>query len=136
MAIYTYSNAHFSFAGTDISDHVKSLTLNTGVETNDKTAMGDSTRLMKAGLSTWTVDVELHGDFAATTELDALVAGLTGNEAALVIRPDAGSIGASNPEWTGTGLVSSYTPMSGSVGDLGVMSMSIVAASALTRATS
>lgn len=136
MAIYTYSDCFFSFGGTEISDHVKSLTLNTGVETNDKTAMGDSTRLMKAGLSTWTVDVELHGDFAATTELDALVAGLSNNEAAIIIRPDSASVGTSNPQYAGTGLLSSYTPMSGSVGDLGVMSISLVAASALTRTTS
>lgn len=135
MAIYTHNDVYLSFGGTEISDHVKSLTLNTGIETLDKTAMGDSTRLNKGGLSTWTLEFECHGDFAAG-ELDAIMDGLTGNEAAIEVRPVNTTVGATNPKWTGTALVTSYTPFTGAVGDLGTASVSCVAASALTRAES
>ena len=134
MATFTFSDGYLSFAGTVISDHVKSMTLNTGIETGDKTAMGDTTRAMKMGLLTWGLAVTLHADFAAA-ELDALVDGLTDNEAALEVRPTSGAVSATNPKWTGTGLVTDYTPFGGSVGDTPAeASITLVPASALTRA--
>lgn len=135
VAIYTHNDVYLSFGGTEISDHIKSLTLNTGIETLDKTAMGDDTRLMKGGLGTWTLEFEAHGDFAAS-ELDDIIDGLTDNEAAIEVRPVNTTVGATNPKWTGTALVTSYTPITGAVGDLGSASVSCVAASALTRAES
>ena len=134
MAIYVFKDAYLSFAGTVISDHVKSLTLNTGVETGYKTGMGDDTRASKAGLKTWGVSVTLHADFAAS-ELDALVDGLTDNEAALEIRPTSDAVAATNPKWTGTGLVTDYTPFGGSVGDTPAeASITLIPAGDLTRA--
>lgn len=135
MAIYTHNDVHLTFGGTEISDHLKSLSLNLGRETLDKTAMGDTTRVNKGGQDTWSLEFEAHGDFAAG-ELDAIIAGLTGGEAAIEVRPVNTTVGATNPKWTGTALITSYTPFSGSVGDLGTASVSCVAASALTRAES
>lgn len=135
MAIYTFTDGFLSVAGTDLSDHVTSITLDTGVEAQDKTAMGDSSRQSIAGLSTWSVTAEIQQDFAAG-ELDAIIAALTNNEAALVIRPTSSAVGTTNPEWTGTGLLTSYNPISGAVGDLAMASVTFEAASDLARATS
>ena len=136
MATYVYSDAYLSFAGTVISDHVKSLALTTGVETGDKTAMGDTTRVSKGGMLTWGLSIEFHGDFAAA-ELDALISGLTASEAAIEVRPTSGAASPTNPKWTGTGLVSDYTPFTGSVGDTPASaSVTLVAASLLVRAES
>jgi hypothetical protein len=135
MAIYTHNDVYLSFGGTEISDHVTSLTLNTGIETLDKTAMGSSTRINRAGLGTWSLEFECLNDFAAS-ELDAIIDGLTGNEAAIEVRPVNTTVGATNPKWTGTALVTSYGPIAGAVGDQAKVSCSCVAASALTRAES
>jgi len=135
MAIYTHKDVYLSFGGTVISDHVVSLALDTGIESLDKTAMGASTRISRAGLDTWTLEFEVLQDFAAS-ELDALVAGLSGREAAIEVRVTSGSATATNPKWTGTALVTSYNPVGGAVGDQAKSSCSCVAASALVRATS
>jgi hypothetical protein len=45
-------------------------------------------------------------------------------------------VGADNPNFTGNGLISSYPPIGGSVGDLAATTVSIVAAGTLSRATS
>ncbi len=135
MAIFPLTDAFISIAGNDLSDHCKSVTINEGVETGDKTAMGDTTRAMKAGLLTWTVSATFHADFAAG-ELDAIVAGLTDSEAALIIRPTSAVVGPTNPQWTGTGVITDYTPFSGSVGDVPTeTTINFVAGSALPRTT-
>lgn len=135
MALYTYSDVFLSLGGTTISDHVTSVQLNQSIETIDKTAMGDSTRVFRAGLDGWTMEVEVHGDFAAG-ELDAIYAAASNNELAVVLRPTSSAKGTTNPEYTGTGLVTSWTPLMGSVGDGAKSTMSLVANTALTRATS
>jgi hypothetical protein len=135
MAIYTFKNGFVSFAAQNVSDDVRSVTLDTGNESNDKTAMGSNTRVSKAGLATWSVSIEFNQDFAAS-HLDALIAGLSDSEAALIFRSDAGSIGPTNPQWSGTGVVTAYNPISGATGDLAVATVTLAAASDLTRATS
>lgn len=134
MGVYTFVNGFLSVGGVDLSDKVKSMTLNTGVETQDPSAMGVNTRLAIAGLGTWSVAVTFNQDFAAG-EVDATLAPLVGPNltAALVIRPDAGAKSATNPEYTGTAVISSYQPIGGSVGDLAVAPVTFVAASDLTR---
>lgn len=133
MAIYCYNNAYITIATVDLSDHAATVTIDTGVETLDSTAMGSGTRTMIGGLATWTVTVEFFQDFAAS-KVDATIASLTNRLAALVIKPNGGTTGATNPKWTGTGLLSSYNPLSGSVGDIGKTSLSFVANTALVRA--
>jgi hypothetical protein len=135
MAIFVFKEAFLSIAASDLSDHVKSVTLNTGIETGDKTAMGNDTRQMKGGLKTWSITAAFHQDFAAG-ELDAVIAALTNNEAALEVRPTDAAVSTTNPKWTGTGLLTAYTPFGGSVGDTPAeASVTFEAASDLTRAT-
>ena len=135
MATYIFKDGYVSMAGQDLSDHVKSITLDDGIETQDKTAMGMDSRQMKGGLKTWSITVELHQDFASN-EVDDVVDGLTDREAALIVKPNGDTTSSTNPKWTGTGLLTSYNPIGGSVGDLAGASLTFEAASDLTRATS
>lgn len=134
MATYIFKNAFVSIAGVDLSDHKVTVTIDTGIEAQDKTAMGMNTRQSKGGLKTWSMSFESHQDFASG-KIDQTIAGLTDNEAALIVRPDAGSVSTTNPQWAGTGLLTSYNPISGTVGDLAVASMTFEAAGDLTRTT-
>lgn len=135
MAVYTYSNAYVSLGGTEISDHVTSLTMNQSIDALEKTAMGASTHTFRAGLENWTAEIEVLGDFAAS-ELDAIFAAASNNELAVEFRSVNTTVATTNPKWTGTGLVTSYSPLMGAVGDQAKQTISLVANTALTRATS
>ncbi len=57
-------------------------------------------------------------------------------EAALIIRPDSGAVSATNPQWSGTGVLMDYTPLGAAVGDQLEAPVTFEAGSDLTRATS
>lgn len=137
MASEVLKNAHFSYAGTDLSSYVRSITLTYEAETADDTAMGDGTRSNIGGLKNWSVEVEFNQDYTSSAVDDTLFS-LVGTANAIVIRPDAGSVSTTNPEFGGTGVLSSYPPLGGSVGDVHTTSVSIVpggSSPTLTRST-
>lgn len=135
MAQIVLTDAFVSLAGNDISANVKSVTINYQAEVQDDTAMGDTTRSRVGGLKDWSIDLELHQDWAAAA-LDSILFPLVGTQIAMVIRPVKSTVvGTGNPNYTGTGLLESYKPLGGSVGDLAMANVTIPGAGTLTRAT-
>lgn len=112
-----YTNAHFSIAGTDLSTSVSELGLEMSVEEVTATAMGDGTMPNLAGLKDYTVNVTFRQDFGSG-QVDATLWPIFGTAVAVSIRADAGAISATNPEYRGTMLFSSYNPLGGGVGDI------------------
>ena len=51
----------------------------------------------------------------------------------VICKPTSGADSATNPAYTGSAVLESFTPMTGSVGDLASASASFQAAGALTR---
>jgi len=137
MATIVMYNAYVSIAGVDLSDHVRSLTLDAGQNLVDDTAMGDTFVSNAAGLATWSVTIEFLQDYASS-KVDATLEGELGlaNTTALIFFPSGSSIGSTNPKYSGTGILESYNPIAGSVGDQAMASATFQSASALTRATS
>ena len=137
MATFVLYDAYLSVAGVDLSDHVRSVTVDAGQNMADDTAMGDAFVSNTAGLATWSVSVEFLQDYASS-KVDATLEPLLGigNTAALVVKPTSGSVSATNPSYSGTGILESYNPVGGSVGDQSMASATFQSASALTRATS
>ena len=135
MAKFVYKNAHLSINAVDLSDRVESLTLNYGAETPEVTAMGDGTRTRVPSFIDWSIEVQFRQDFAASN-VDATLFSLVGAAAfAIIIRPDAGVIGATNPEFTGNALLTSYNPLSGGVGDVAAAPATLMGDGVLARAT-
>lgn len=135
MASLVLTDAFVSLGGTDVSTYVRSVSLPLEVETLDDTTMGDTTRINKGGLKSWTCDIEWQQDFTDNL-IDEILFGLVGTTFTLIVRPVASSaVGVSNPNYTGTGLLSSYQPFGQSVGDLATATTTIVSAGTLTRAT-
>lgn len=120
--------------GVDLSDHVRSLTLQYNADAVDKTAMGDTTRNRTGGLKDWSVSIEFNQDFAAN-EVDATLFPLVGSTFTFTGKPTSAAVSATNPSFSGSALLESYQPINGSVGDLHTTSVSLVAAGDLTRAT-
>ena len=135
MAEQVLQNAFVSIDGTDLSDHVRSVTLNYSAEMQDQTAMGDDTRESIGGLKQWSMDVEFNQDYAAS-EVDATMFGIVGTTVAIILRPDTGAVSATNPQFTGNGVIESYPPIGGAVGDVHTTSVTIQSAGTLARATS
>lgn len=135
MASLAFTDAVVTIGGTDLSDYVKTVTINYSSEMLDETAMGDGTRKNKGGLLNWSIDVEFKQDFAAAA-VDVTLFPLVGTTFTVVVRPTSSSVSATNPNYTGTGILESYSPLGNSVGDLAVAPITIQSAGTLSRATS
>ena len=137
MATLVMNDAYVSIAGVDLSDHVRTVTLDAGQNMLDDTAMGDAFQSNAAGLATWSVTIEFLQDYAAS-KVDATLQGELGigNSTALIFFPAGSSIGVTNPKYSGTGVLESYNPIAGTVGDQAMASSTFQSASALARATS
>lgn len=136
MSTFVLTNAFVSIDGNDVSDHVSQVTLPYACDEVDDTHMADDTHQMIAGLKTWSADIEFSQDFAASN-LDSILFPLVGAAAfTVIIRPLATSVSTSNPNYTGSAILSSYPPLGGSVGDKAKTTAHLAAAGTLSRATS
>lgn len=134
MAKQVLSNASVIVDGNDLSAYVQSVTLSYEAELQDDTTMGDDTRSNIGGLKNWSMDIQLVQDFAAG-QVDAILFPLVGTSFTVELKPDAGAVSTSNPKYSGTGVLGSYSPIGNSVGDLAVAPITISPAGTLTRAT-
>lgn len=131
-----YRNAHISIGGTDLSAYAQSVEPSFNPEMQDDTAMGDTARSNAIGLDVWSFNITFLDPFASSGPDSVISANRAiGSTVAIIFRPDAGVKSGTNPEWTGTGVVGPYSPVSGSVGDQGVATVTILSSSALARAT-
>jgi len=136
MATFVLTNAFISVAAVDLSDHVRSITLDYSAELPDDTVMSDDTRSAAAGgLFNWSVSVEWLQDYASS-KVDATLFSVVGTSVALVIRPTSSAKSATNPEFTGSAILGSYSGITGSVGDMATAPTVFTAAGTLSRATS
>lgn len=138
MATFVATDYSVTINSVDLSDHVRSVTLDYSAETQDDTAMGDSTRSNAGGLKNWTLTVEFLQDYAAS-EVDATLFSIVGTAVNWHVVPTSGAVSATNPKFNASGLVQDYNPQAGSVGDIAVAQVTIVpggSAPNLTRSTS
>jgi len=135
MAAFVFTDAFFSATGVDLSDHVKSVTLNYSAELQDDTAMGDTTRSRAGGLKDWSMEVEFHEDFASA-KVNATLWPKVGSTCVVLMRPvNATGVSATNPNFSGTSVLESL-PVGGALGEMAATTATFQAAGALTRATS
>ncbi|KKL19965.1 hypothetical protein LCGC14_2460160, partial [marine sediment metagenome] len=96
----------------------------------------DGTRTRVPSFIDWSIDVQFRQDFIApaTNAVDSTLFPLVGAAAfAIILRPDAGAKSATNPEFTGNALLTTYTPLTGSVGDVAVAPATFMGDGALAR---
>lgn len=138
MAVY--KNAIVKFAGSDLSTYVRQVAFVHEAEENDDTVMGDDTRSSEGGLAVWSLEGTMTQAFGTGDKPDATFATRVGKTDTVTFWPDAtstGTLSESTPRYSGTGLLTSYTPQANeSVGDRQECSYSIVAAGSLTRTIS
>lgn len=135
MSALVLTNAYVSINGVDLSDHVRQIKFPYSADAVEAAAMGDTTKINLAGLKDWSVDVTFKQDFASN-KVDATMFSIVGTAVTVAIRPVNASASATNPEYTGSGLCTSYAPVDGQHGALLETSAAFKPAGALSRATS
>ena len=123
-------------APVDLSDHVRSVTINYSAEIHDRTAMGSSARKRLAGLKDFSATVEFNQDYAAS-KVDATLFPYVGSTNKWInIKKASSATTGVNPRFHGKCLLESYSPISNGVGDLATVSVTFQGDGDLTRSTS
>ncbi len=138
MAFLVSKNAYLTVGAgaTDLSDHIKSVTLTYAAEELDDSAMGATAKSRTTGLKDWSLEVEFIQDYAAG-KVDATLFPLVGAAPfAIVFKPDGDTTAVTNPKFTGNAVLTSYSPATGSVGQLSTTTVTFLGDGDLSRATS
>jgi hypothetical protein len=130
---FVLKNAHFEYGGTTWTSYVESITFNIEADAPEQTAMGDDWRTyLGGGLLNGTIEVAFNQE---SSTLDATLYPLMATTAAWAIRGTTAGVSAANPSFTGVGIITNYSPITGTVGDKASAPVSIVCASSVDRAT-
>lgn len=116
-------------AGTkvDLTDQCRSATITIGVDSLESTAFGDTGHRFVAGLQTVAVDLELYLSYGAGEVEQTLYANLGTGTTELTISPSGTTESASNPEYVISNMqLVNFTPISGAVGELSMVTASFV----------
>lgn len=122
MAIVTSYDGSLVVNGTDLSDHCKVIRFNSGQESRDSTAHGNTARNFRAGLRTLSVEATLYNDRASSSVESTLrgLVSITSTGFSVVAQADAASTStptsSTNPKYSFTGILD---------GDLSVMDASV-----------
>jgi hypothetical protein len=134
LAKFVATDYKVTINGGTVSSSLASVELPIEVDEQETTSFGSEWRTRIAGLKSGSITLEFHQDFAAGA-LDSILYPLLGTNATVVVVPTSGTVTASNPSYSGTFLVTSYTPYASTVGDLATVSVTWPLTGELTRAT-
>lgn len=134
MPKFIATDYNITINGTNFSSSLASVELPIEVEEQETTAFGSTWRTRIAGLQSGSITLEFHQDFAAGA-IDTVLWPLLGTNATVTVRPAGTVTSATNPAFTGTYLVTQYSPVNSTVGDLATLSVTWPLNGALTRAT-
>jgi hypothetical protein len=98
------------------------------------TAFGSSFVTRVAGLKEGSLTLAFNQDYASGT-VDATLFPLLGANATVVIKPTSSAVSSANPSYSAVCLVTELTPVSGTIGDLSVFTVTWPTTGAVTRAT-
>lgn len=136
MAKYVVTGNNVSINGDDVSGSVAraELVINAAeVETTDFGSNGFTEVI--GGLKSGQVSIDFHHDFGAGG-VSTLFQDLVGTQATVVLIPGNGTAASeTTPAYTATCLVTSFTPVSGAVGDLSTFSVTFPTSGEITYAT-
>lgn len=120
----------------DISAYCEEVSLSRDIETAETTTFGNDAKTYITGLTDATISVSGKFDAASASAVDPVFSGILGSASTVswAYRVNSASVSATNPEYQGEGIVTSYE-ISGSVGDAVTFSAEIQATGAITRAT-
>ncbi len=135
MATFSFTDGFLLLNAVNMSAMARQLVLKTSAAELDNTAFGATYHSRIGGLKDGQIDVEWNQDFAAA-QVDVLLFPLLGTTVTFEVRPTSAARSATNPAYTGSVLISDYTPLDGKVGDLAVNKSTWKTTGTITRAIS
>jgi len=135
MAKFAATDYVIRINGNDFSTNMNQAELTIEAEDLETTAFGQGFRTRIGGLKQASVTLQFMQDFAGGS-IDATLNSLVGTIATVVLIPAGTAISATNPSYTANCLVTQYSPMASSVGDLATFSITWPVTGTVTRGTS
>jgi hypothetical protein len=136
MAKFVLKNPIITLNAVDLSDHCSSCTIETQFDDVDLTAFGAIYKQIAQGLGDATMTFAMFQDFAAGS-VDATLWPLSqsGSSFPVTVKPTNAAVGATNPRYDMTGVLLTYNPIDGGVGDASTTDVTIrnAAQTGLTR---
>jgi hypothetical protein len=133
MGAFALLDAKVVINSVNLSDHITKTTINTKAGDLETTAFGATYKARIGGLKEWSAAVEFNQDLAASS-VDVTMFALLGTVVTFTAKSTSGANAATNPEYQGSVLITEYTPIDGSVGDLAKTSVSWPGTGTLVRA--
>lgn len=138
MAKHVLTDATVTVNGVALSDHVESVEINQEYEDVDLTAMGAAAREHGKGLRSDSITINFFQDFAASSldqTLSPLVTSTSGF--AVVIKPTSAAVSTTNPSYSMTSLLFTYSPINAGIGEANQTSVQFLPAAggSIVRAT-
>ena len=121
MAKFVATDFAISINGTALSGNIAAATITTTAEEVETTAFGNTYRQRTAGLKDASVSLDWHQDYGAGS-VHEILNPLVGSLATVTIVPTSASVSATNPSVSAVFLVTEYSPVSGTIGDLSTFS--------------
>ena len=134
MAKIVLTDVKVTVNSVNLSDHIASVTLTTDVNEVTTTGFSESAISRVGGLKDNSVQIEFHQDFAATN-VEATIYPLVGTVTTVAITPTSSAVSATNPSYTFSALIGSWSPIAGAVGDLSTVSVTWAISGSITKAT-
>ena len=134
MAIFMGNKVSVVVGSTTISDHVSTVSLAREIDQVEITAMNDNFANVIGGVERSVLNLEVFNDFAAAS-VNSLFEDALGTKLNIKLIPVSGTVSATNPSYTMSCLVSSWTPVNGAVDAVASVSVSLPV-TALTKSTS
>lgn len=118
MAKVVATSTVVKIGGVDLSQYVASVNLTTNVNEVTTTNFGSSGNTERVGgLKDSSLQISFMQDFAAGA-VEATIYPLIGSTAAFVVNPSSTAASSSAPNYSGSVLITSWSPVAGAVGEL------------------
>jgi len=117
MAKLVFNNPKITINSVDLTDQIAQVALDMTFAEVETTAFGNTAVTRVAGLGDHSFSASFHQDFA-TSEVEQTIYPLLGTTTQVTVKPVNTTTTTDNPLYTFTVLVTEWSPVSGSVGEL------------------
>lgn len=112
-----YINPYVTINSVDLSDHIGAVTLTDSADAIETTGGGATRRTRIGGLKDAEISLDIHNDYAAA-QVYHTISDLVGTTTTVVVQPRSGTVTTSNPSFSCETVITEFSNISGSVGDL------------------
>lgn len=134
MAKFVSTDFSISLNSVDLSTNIASATLDITKEEQLTTAFGQTSVTRIAGLQDASLTLEFMQDFGSAAVDDTLFP-ILGSVVPFEIKPTSDATSATNPAYSGSVLVTNYTPFDSATGELATFSITLPVSGDITRGT-